>query len=1068
MIAKFKPLWRGLSATFLSLLVVSSLGYGVADTWRSSVDDVLGTESVVVDDSQEGYFTSNYNSAEEMMAAAKAHAIKQGREGFVLMKNDNNALPLSKDKEVALFGAAAWAPYMQSSGDLKAGNADRVNLDDALVNAGYTLNSQMEDIYTNILANYTVSSRFGNTTITYTNGYVTSPGDLANYQVREVPPDRYTDESLLTPDADLGLTADDWIDIPSDWRQQMQATKADRVGIVVFARGAGESNTYKPGAGTTNFAGQTTDKDPLELSEDELAVIDAAKDTCSQVIVLLNTGNAMMIDDIAEGGSHEVDAIGYMGVINDYQCTGIVQVLSGEYNATGALSDTYAVNHLSAPAMMNFGGDEYANASEVDAAVGEDPRYPNDAISSGASSSSGFGGSSYNAANYIVEAEGIYVGYQYYETRYYDSVADDKLAKNASSIKGSTDGQAWDYNKEIVYTFGHGLSYLDYTQEIQNIVVDLSEDGNITATVRINNNSDQDGYFLAQLYVQQPYTQYDVDNKVEKSAVMFLNSKKAEVPANSHVDVTIEVPTKYLASYDYTEAKTYILDAGDYLFTAAAGAHEAVNNFLAEQGYTAADGMDATATGEVYTWNLANLDSQSFDSDNGTAITNVAANADLNYWLPGTVTYLSRSDWDATYPVNYNSESGELGDENINTDIDINKSAKKDEWIKELRGQQYMITNTGEEAPNVDGANLGVAFNTENITEEIRADISLDFWNRLVDSLSINEAVGAIVHGGGQSDELSIGNPVVGQNEGVNGIKGNIPDTDYYLNINSQTLLGSSFNPDLAYEWGVLQGDSASWLQKYAVWGTGLTLRRTPYNGRNYEYISEDPMLTNRIGYGLLKGTADMGLICGPKHIGFNDQEHNRSGIAVYMNEQKFRQTDLRGFEGGLNEGGGLAVMVAFNRVGATNASHHVGMLKTILRGEWGFTGVISTDLASAPYFDAASMIMATVTQRAEFGGNNSYLSESNNHDEADKTYGYLSVNSVKNDPEFVAQARENLKYQLYTFANSQVLNIRTIRVTPWWEASLIAVIAVSAVLSAGAAGLWIVSSFMNKKKEEN
>ena len=227
-------------------------------------------------------------------------------------------------------------------------------------------------------------------------------------------------------------------------------------------------------------------------------------------------------------------------------------------------------------------------------------------------------------------------------------------------------------------------------------------------------------------------------------------------------------------------------------------------------------------------------------------------------------------------------------------------------------------------------------------------------------------------------------------------------------------------------------------------------------------------MLTNRIGYGLLKGTADMGLICGPKHIGFNDQEHNRSGIAVYMNEQKFRQTDLRGFEGGLNEGGGLAVMVAFNRVGATNASHHVGMLKTILRGEWGFTGVISTDLASAPYFDAASMIMATVTQRAEFGGNNSYLSESNNHDEADKTYGYLSVNSVKNDPEFVAQARENLKYQLYTFANSQVLNIRTIRVTPWWEASLIAVIAVSAVLSAGAAGLWIVSSFMNKKKEEN
>lgn len=300
----------------------------------------------------------------------------------------------------------------------------------------------------------------------------------------------------------------------------------------------------------------------------------------------------MMIDDIAEGGSHEVDAIGYMGVINDYQCTGIVQVLSGEYNATGALSDTYAVDHMSAPALMNFGGGEYAGISAVDAAVGDDPRYPDQAISASSSSSGGFGSRSYNAAEYIVEAEGIYVGYQYYETRYYDSIADDKLAKNVTSAKGSTTGEAWNYDDEIVYTFGHGLSYLDYDQEITAIEVDNTNEGNITATVKITNKSDKDG----------------------------------------------------------------------------------------------------------------------------------------------------------------------------------------------------------------------------------------------------------------------------------------------------------------------------------------------------------------------LKGTAEMGLVCGPKHIGFNDQEHNRSGVSVYMNEQKFRQTDLRGFEGGLNEGGGLAVMVAFNRIGATNASHHVGMLKNILRGEWGFTGVISTDLASAPF----------------------------------------------------------------------------------------------------------------------
>lgn len=185
------------------------------------------------------------------------------------------------------------------------------------------------------------------------------------------------------------------------------------------------------------------------------------------------------------------------------------------------------------------------------------------------------------------------------------------------------------------------------------------------------------------------------------------------------------------------------------------------------------------------------------------------------------------------------------------------------------------------------------------------------------------------------------------------------------------------------------------------------------------------------------------------------------------MNEQKFRQTDLRGFEGGLCEGGGLAVMVAFNRIGATNASHHVGMLKDILREEWGFTGVISTDLANnAKYFNAEAMIMATVTQRAEFGGNNSYLSESNNHSEGDKTYTYISVDSTKNDAVLVNQAREDLKYQLYTFANSQVVNVRTKSVTPPWESALNGIIIATGILSGAAVILWLASSFINDKKE--
>ena len=178
----------------------------------------------------------------------------------------------------------------------------------------------------------------------------------------------------------------------------------------------------------------------------------------------------------------------------------------------------------------------------------------------------------------------------------------------ADSAKGATQGSAWDYSAEVLYPFGHGLSYLDYTQTLKSVDVDKTPEGNVTAVVEIKNNSPQDGYFLAQLYVQQPYTDYDRQNQVEKSAVMFLNSAKTQVKAGGTAQVTITVPTKYLASYDYTNAKTYILDAGDYLFTAAPGSHAAVNNFLAHQGKTTADGMDAQADGAVLTWNLSSLD----------------------------------------------------------------------------------------------------------------------------------------------------------------------------------------------------------------------------------------------------------------------------------------------------------------------------------------------------------------------------------------------------------------------------------------------------------------------------
>lgn len=495
-----------------------------------------------------------------------------------------------------------------------------------------------------------------------------------------------------------------------------------------------------------------------------------------------------------------------------------------------------------------------------------------------------------------MEAEGIYVGYKYYETRYYDSIVNPD--SGADSSAGATQSDAWDYNEEVLYDFGHGLSYLDYTQSLKSVDVDCSEDGEITAVVEITNNSDQDGRFLAQLYVQQPYTDYDRENLVEKSAVMFLNSAKTDVAAGETEEVTITVPTKYLASYDYTNAKTYILDDGDYIFTAAAGAHEAINNILAEQGYTEDDGMDADGTGDVQTWNLDELDNTTFAVSNDTEITNVADSADLNYWTEeDTVTYLTRQDWEGTWPVNYNE-----------VEINIGDSPKSEEWIAELRGETYTIQDGDAAAEAVDN---GVRFHTDYIQQDQMDNVENEFWTDLTDQISIDEAVGGVIHGGSQSDML----------------------------------------------------------------------------------------------------------------------------------------TDLRCFQGGLEDADGMAVMIAFNRIGATNASHYAGMLQNILRGEWGYTGLISTDMMNNNYyFNPESMIMAGITQVADFATNDNHINMGVGGNDA--TWAYISEETVANDAALVDQARENLKYQLYTFANSAVMNVSTERVQTWWDTAISTVTYASGVLA--------------------
>ena len=1035
---KLASLFKGLAALLACLLVFASVGTGIIEGYRGSLDSVLGTESYrTVEDASTAVFKSDYATIEEMAAAAKDIAIREGEEGTVVMKNDNAALPLSKGANVVLFGLAAYAPYPYSSGDLKGGNADAVDLVQALEAEGLAVNKTVQDFYVaNILNKHEemVPNRWTGElmpSVAFDNIYVAAPGDMVPYKVVEVPPDQFEAKG-----------------VSADWSSSID--KDSSTAIVVFARGAGEGNTYAPGS-AVNYADEATGKDPLALSDDELALIDVAKETCGKVVVLINSGNNMMLKEIAKGGAHEVDAICYIGVINDYQLTGVARVLTGAVNATGAMADTYVADNASIPAVVNFGGGYFADY-DIASSHGDDPRYPGQEI--GNTETGSFGGSaSYNGGHYIVEAEGIYVGYKYYETRYFDSIANPGF--NAASAKGATQAETWDYSKEVLYTFGHGLSYIPYEQTVKSVTVDKTEDGEVKAVVAVTNKGDKDGKFLAQLYVQVPYTEYDKTNLVEKSAVSFLNSAKVDVKAGKTQEVTITAPAKYLASYDYKAAKTWILDEGDYLFTAAAGSHAAVNNFLAHAGL-ATDGT--TEQGAVVAWNLAAFDKTTYATDNGVAVTNVADDADLNYWTGAdTVTYLSRQDWDGTYPVNYNE-----------VEIKIADSPRKDAWIAQMRGQVYTV-KTNE--PAKEGEDTGLRFYTVNGDTAKIGSISDPYWDGLVNQILIDEAVGAVIHGGSRSDELTnVENPIVIQNEGVSGFTTgyNDPATGrtYKFNIHSQTLIGSSFNPQLAYEWGRVEGNSGLWIKRYDLWGTGLTLRRTPYNGRNYEYVSEDPMLTNRIGYGILLGCKEKGIMNGPKHMGFNDQEHNRAGISAYMHEQKFRETDMRAFQGGLDDAKGLAVMIAFNRIGATAAAHHVGMIQQVMRKEWGYWGLISTDMMNnSYYFNPESMVMAGITQVADFATGDNHINQGEGG--VDKTWPYISVDSVKNDATLVNQAREDLKYQLYTFANSAVMNVRTEKLTTWYDTALTAVKYIGGIGGGICLLAWAALSLLKGKKEQ-
>lgn len=971
-----RNLWRGLTTLTASLLTVSVAAGPVVDSYRTDIDKFLGTKSsaMVTDSTDEDLYThkSDYSSTTELLDSIEDLGERMSEEGTVLLKNENNALPLSKDEtqKLSLLGFSSYYPVqggdMGSSLSVNKGtDADTVDFVEALDAKGFKINEDLHDLYKSLESEFkTEVNMWGNIMEYY---HITAPATDGVFASKEP-----SQEKMDSVD-------DKWKDSMDDYN----------VMLVTIGRSSTENGTYLPGVDGVDASQDLNQTDPLGLSDDERDLINAAveakENNGGKVIVMLNNANAMEIDEIKNNDG--VDAIMEIGFPGGYGFYGVADILSGEANPSGHLTDTYAVTNANSPAAQNFGNYEWTNA---------DP--------------------SVNINAEEVEAEDIYTGYKYYETRYADTVLGQG---NADATVGSSTGKAWNYDDEVSYPFGYGLSYTTFEQTLKSVDVDLAN-RTVTAEVDVKNTGDVAGKDVVQLYTSVPYTDYDVENKVEKSAVQLLDYEKTDMiePGESQT-VTITADAQDMASWDSScenEAGTtgnWILDNGTYYFTVGNGAHEAVNNVLAAQNQDVEGNKD-----NVQTWELGDFDSSSFAVTlNGTPVENQLQDADLNNWMEDTVTYLSRNDWEGTWPETYKDLTA------------------TDEMISTMADDYSDIEANGDPSSVTFGADNGMTLANMKGVE----DITDERWSTLMDQLTLEECLIRTGLGGTSTKVIeSITSPEAIQNDGPNGfnsyplgqyansdastgdpcvIAKDDPNRDYKMGVMAnETVIGQTFSKQLAAEWGKAVGNYSLWANTAIWWGVGTNLHRTPYNARNHEYFSEDAVLTAGQGAAIIKAGHDYGVLIAPKHLAFNDTEINRTGIAEFMTEQAARENELRGTQSCIEDANALAVMTTYNRVGCVTSNAHTGLLLNILHKEWGFKGLMSEDFIQDPAYTKIHMAVHNgVTMTCNTGDNTMAAVEA--------VWPYWSVENASQSEELLTDLKQAMLYQNYALANSNAMD---------------------------------------------
>jgi len=1042
--SKKLKLLRGLGMLSSTLLAVSITAGVVMEYYRDPLDSLLGTKSSKIETTTSGNaedawnYKSSFKTAKEAFEGYKSFAIKESQQTMALLKNltsnGTSALPIAKDAKITLFGTRSYGPVYGNSGgsiaDLKTVYDNQIFT--CFKNRGFQLNPTM-------LATYEA----------HFSGEVMS-GSGFGAKPPEYPSLTKTDTVVeLTPAALKAINAN---------YDQDYAAYSDAA-IVVVGRPGGESKNYYPGKSGMTAETSTTTDNIMGLSSEEMEIIAEAKKCSKKVIVLINSTNVMEIKALAD--DPEISAIMWIGYPGAYGFYGVADILNGTVSPSARLGDTYCSNGAVAPAMQSFGNIPWVNAADFTSAD--------------------------NVNSYLIEAEGIYSGYRYYETRYADIVNGVNGASTAKAGTyttgygkvGTTDG-TWDYKQEVVYPFGYGLSYTTFTQTLDSVSI-LGNKKEASVKVTVKNTGNVAGRDVVQLYAQSPYTDYDKTNGVEKSAIQLMDFEKSkELAAGESQTITMTIDMANLASYDYKKAKTFIADPGDYYFALGNDSHDALNNVLAAQGKTTANGMNVNGESKkTYKWNWGgDVDKDTFSvSKEGVEITNALSDGDysmdLNTFMPGTVTYLTRSNWNGTFPKTY---------EGLSTNAALNRLLKND--IVALKsGEDTSAYKWGQSSSLSINDLKGAGWDDERwneLIDKMSAAEFLDFASNAFHHIQKIDSVGYL---GNNADDGPGGSDTHYFQEGTYQGTAYADAADYTgygtRVCPSQENLGYGWNKELAYENGeIILGETSLILNLPIIIGPGMNIHRHGYNGRGGEYYSEDPMLSGYIGSSSVQGGQSKGVIVNIKHAAFNDQEINRSGVAVFMNEQKARELELRNlrqaFEGNGKPAafesdatktntytkGATGVMTSYNRVGAVASSANRGLMVNVLRKEWGFKGYNVTDFTGVSAKAAPKeSIMAGTVAFCGFGK---------------PSVDYWDETTLKSDAAMCEAIKTNEKYILYTIANSNALNginssSKTVELMTSWRALYITLISVTAVLAVGGFGAYAILELVaHKKKEEN